>query len=71
MKNFLRTDLASELTDAVNAHFDGVCRISEVRLGKEDAQRMGKSEGRYITLETSALTGDDEGARRRVSVALT
>lgn len=71
MKNFLRTDLASELTDAVNAHFDGVCRISEVRLGKEDARRMGKSEGRYITLETSALTGDDEGARRRVSVALT
>ena len=70
MKNFPRTDLASELTTAGSSHFDGVCRISEIELRGEAARRTGKSEGRYITLETAALTGGDPYARRRVSSAL-
>ena len=70
MKNFPRTDLASELTGISGTRFDGVCRISETVLDEKTAALYGKSAGRYVTLETAAMTEGGEEERARVSEAL-
>ncbi len=70
MKNFPRTDLASELTGVSGTRYDGVCRISETVLDRASAEMYGKSEGRYITIETSAIADGSPDERRRVSDAI-
>lgn len=50
------TDLASELIRAPGKPRGGVCTVSEIELDAESAEKFGKSEGRYVTLETDAIT---------------
>ncbi|HIW02174.1 MAG TPA: GPR endopeptidase [Candidatus Protoclostridium stercorigallinarum] len=70
MKNFPRTDLASEFAGVSRTRFDGVCRISETVLDAAAAERYGRRKGRYITVETSAVTDGDGDARRRAAEAV-
>ena len=70
MDNFSRTDLASELIKVKGRPFDGVCSVSEIVLDKALAEKYGKAEGKYVTLETDALSGYSESDKRRLSSAL-
>lgn len=70
MNNFIRTDLASELIKVKGRTFDGVCKVSEIVLDAELAEKYGKAEGRYVTLETDALEGYSEYDKTRLAKAL-
>ena len=70
MKNFPRTDLASEIIGVKKPRFDGVCKVSEIKLDAADALKYGKNEGLYVTVETDALLSGNAAARRRLSRAL-
>lgn len=70
MKNFPRTDLASEILGVKKPRFDGVCKISEITLDAAGAAKYGKNEGRYVTVETDVLLTGGEEERGRLSRAL-
>ena len=70
MKNFSRTDLAGELVTPVTLHSDDVCKVREAVLDEETARYYGKSAGRYVTIETTAIADGNEDGKRRVAEAL-
>ena len=70
MNNFSRTDLAAELIKAKGRDFDGVCKVSVVDLDSARAAAYGKSEGRYVTLETDAITGYSPRDKTRLARVL-
>lgn len=70
MDNFTRTDLASELIRTEGKPRGGVCRVSEIELDAELAAKYGKSEGRYVTLETDKLAGGTHYEHVRLARAL-
>ena len=70
MNNVSRTDLAAELIKAKGRDFDGVCKVSVVDLDSARAAAYGKSEGRYVTLETDAITGYSPRDKTRLARVL-
>lgn len=70
MKNFPRTDLASEIFGVKKPRFDGICKISEISLDAVGAAKYGKNEGRYVTVETDVLLTGGADERARLSRAL-
>ncbi|MBR3897788.1 MAG: GPR endopeptidase [Bacilli bacterium] len=52
----IRTDLAIELTDNKARIDDGNIKITDIKLSKKEAEKIGKKEGTYITIEYSDIT---------------
>ncbi len=70
MKNFPRSDLASEIIGVKKPRFDGVCKISEIKLDAAGALKYGKNEGKYVTVETDVLLDGTAEERYRLSRAI-
>ncbi|MBR6788513.1 MAG: GPR endopeptidase [Clostridia bacterium] len=70
MDNFSYIDLASEFIKAKGKPFEGVCKVSEIVLDATLAEKYGKAEGKYVTLETDVLTEYDEKDHFRLATAL-
>ncbi len=65
MKNEpIHTDLAIELTkNEVRSNIDGI-KITDINLSKEEAKKINKKEGNYITIEFDDIT--DYASRKKV-----
>ena len=70
MDKFTHTDLASELIKTKGTPRGGVCNVSEIELDAGLAAKYGKSEGRYVTLETDVLNGGSHYEKLRLARAL-
>ena len=54
----LRTDLAIELVDKKPKEINGI-KITEVKINEEEAKKIGKKKGNYITIEFADITDYD------------
>lgn len=70
MEKFTQTDLASELIKTIGKPRGGVCSVSEIELDAELARKYGKSEGKYVTIETAVLSGGSHYEKLRLARAL-
>ena len=70
MDNFYFMDVASEPIGIKGKPFEGVCKVSEIVLDKDTAEKFRHAEGKYVTLETDVLSEFDEDDHARLSHAL-
>lgn len=66
----IRTDLASELAKPVVDSSDDAITVSTIRLSTEEAEKYNKAAGRYVTVETRAVSDGDIDLYRRVTKAV-
>ncbi len=52
----IRTDLAIELSEAKARTNEDDIKITDIKLSKEEAERIGKKEGMYVTIEFTDIT---------------